>query len=85
MYKIDVRLGQRLCKLHVSARSTPVFTRITILDYVARPPTDRHSYFNTINVIPIDSIPYLPRIRNIILFLFPIAYLIESILFLIFQ
>ena len=46
---------------------------------------ETHSYSQSINVIRIVSIPYLPRIRSKIhfLFLFLIPYLIESILFLI--
>ena len=52
-------------KLHVSARTAVVFTRITILDDVLLGYIQRDiatSY--TINVIPIDSTPYLPHIRN---------------------
>ena len=64
IYKIDVTLRRRLRKLHVSARTAAVFTRITIFDDVSLRCLQRHSYFNTINVIPIDSIPYLPRIRD---------------------
>ena len=63
-YQIDVTLGRPLRKLHVSARTAAVFTRITILDDVSLGYLQRDNYFNTINVIPIDAIPYLPRIRN---------------------
>ena len=63
IYKIDVTLRRRLCKLQVSARTAAVFTRITTLDVVSLGylQRERHSCFNTVNVIPIDFIPYLPE------------------------
>ena len=57
-------LERLLRKLHVSARTAAVFTRITIIDGVSLRYLQIHSYFNTIKVIPIDYIPNLPSIRN---------------------
>ena len=77
-YKIDVTLERQLRKLHVCSGTAEVFTRIT--NYFRSNGIwlhqESHSYSHTVIVIPIISIPYLPRIRNkeIIHFLFLIPY-----------
>ena len=64
-YKIDVTLKRQLRKLHVSTGTAAVFIRI-IHKWITRQLAtyESHSYSHTVNVIPVVSIPYLPRIRN---------------------
>ena len=65
IWNIDVTLRRRLRKLYVYARTAQY---LLVHHFIWRGtwlPSNGHSYFNIINVIPILSNPYLPEIKNV--------------------